>query len=70
MVCEIQFDDALRRAISVTFYWLEAQETRGSLPELGIDRGKTGRAVYVNGLEKAGLPSDPKWAITYIDSDW
>jgi hypothetical protein len=60
-----------RQASSVTFLQFGGPEIGDKLPALGIDRGNTGGAVYVHGIEKAGLPSDPKhWAITYVDSDW
>jgi len=61
---------AHRLADSVDFWLLDGFLQEDRLPRGLLERGTTG-AMFVHGLEAAGLPADPgAWATSYLDSDW
>jgi hypothetical protein len=57
-------------APAVDFWLCEGFLQEEYLPRGLFDRGCSG-AIFVYGLDAAGLPSDPsRWACSYLDSDW
>ena len=55
---------------AVDFWLLDGFLQKDKLPAGLIERRLSG-AMFVNGLEAAGLPADPdRWAASYLDSDW
>jgi len=55
---------------SVDFWLLDGFLQKDKLPA-GLLERRAGGAMFVNGLEAAGLPADPDhWAASYLDSDW
>lgn len=55
---------------TVDFWLLDGFLQADRLPRGLLERGAKG-AMFVHGLEAAGLPADPgAWAAGYLDSDW
>lgn len=55
---------------AVDFWLLDGFLQKDKLPAGLIERRADG-AMFVNGLEAAGLSADPdRWAASYLDSDW
>ncbi|MBU0740892.1 hypothetical protein KKG45_08925 [bacterium] len=61
---------ARRLVDSVDFWLLDGFLQEDHLPRGLLERGTAG-AMFVHGIEWAGLPADPRaWAASYLDSDW
>lgn len=67
----LQYAFTSKDAASVTFLEMNNVADTKHNPPLGIKNNKFGGSTFVYGLEKAGLPVDPKfWNLTMLDSDW
>lgn len=55
---------------AVGFWVFDGFRQNDKLPRGLIER-RNGGALFVHGLDAAGLPADPaRWAASYLDSDW
>jgi len=58
-------------ADSVDVFLFSDDERRAWLSRLGFVRRQFTGAMFVQHLDRAGLPADPaQWKVSYLDSDW